>query len=113
MQVVDLQKDKDFQALGVELVSIAPDSQKAWRSDGREWELTDYDTVLTDADNQVADSYGVLRWAHPITGEPGHTFVLVDESGTVSWVKDYGGEENGSIMYVVPDEIVKQLHHQL
>ena len=30
MQVVDLQDDKEFQALGVELLSIAPDAPEAW-----------------------------------------------------------------------------------
>ena len=39
MQVVDLQKSKDFQALGVELVSIAPDPGEAWRDDGEEYGL--------------------------------------------------------------------------
>ena len=29
-QVVDLQNSKDFQALGVELLSISPDSVQAW-----------------------------------------------------------------------------------
>jgi hypothetical protein len=45
-------------------------------------------------------------------GEPGHTFVLIDETGTVSWVKNYA-PENGRIMYIVPDELVKVLPPQL
>ena len=44
-----------------------------------------------------------------MTGEPGHTFVLVGEDGQVEWTKDYGAEEYGSIMYVVPKEIVREL----
>ena len=112
MQVVDLQKSKDFQALGVELVSIAPDTVEAWRDDGEQYGIQDYRTVLSDAENEVANRYDVMRW-QAATGEPGHTFVLVDESGTVTWVKDYGALENGGIMYVVPDGLVRELQAHL
>jgi len=40
------------------------------------------------------------------TGEPGHTFVLVDEGGKVVWLQDYGAEENGGRMYVPMEELV-------
>jgi hypothetical protein len=53
-----------------------------------------------------------MRWA-AATGEPGHTFILVNEAGMVTWVKDYGALENGGIMYVVPDELVRELRAQL
>jgi peroxiredoxin len=110
--VVDLQKSEDFQALGVELVSIAPDSVEAWREDGEEYGIQDYRTVLSDAENEVANKYDVMRWQAP-TGEPGHTFVLIDESGTVAWVRDYGALENGGYMYVVPDQFVRELQEHL
>jgi peroxiredoxin len=112
MQVVDLQESKDFQELGVELVSIAPDPVDAWRADGERYGIMDYQTVLSDAENEVAQRYDVLRWA-AATGEPGHTFILIDRTGTVTWVKDYGALENGGIMYVVPDELVRELRAQL
>lgn len=112
MQVVDLQKSEDFQALGVELVSIAPDTVESWRDDGDQYGIQDYHTVLSDVQNDVARRYDVLRWA-AATGEPGHTFILIDRSGTVTWVKDYGALENGGIMYVVPDELVRELQGQL
>ena len=108
MQVVDLQKSTEFQALGVELVSIAPDPVEAWRDDGERYGIQDYSAVLSDADNEVATDYGVMRW-QAATGEPGHTFILVDESGTVAWVRDYGAPENGGLMYVVPERFVKEL----
>ena len=110
--MVDLQKSEAFQALGVELVSIAPDTVQAWRDDGEQYGILDYDSVLSDVENAVANQYDVLRWA-AATGEPGHTFILIDESGTVTWVKDYGALENGGIMYVVPDEPVRELRAQL
>lgn len=112
MQVVDLQESEDFQALGIELVSIAPDTLEAWRDDGEQYGIQDYSTVLSDVEQDVAESYDVLRWAAG-TGEPGHTFILIDESGTVTWVKDYGALEHGGIMYVVPDELVRELKAQL
>jgi peroxiredoxin len=109
--VVDLQKDEDFQGLGIELLSIAPDPVAAWREAGREMGIRDFAGVLTDAENRVATSYGVMRWA--MAGEPGHTFVLVDESGEVVWLQDYGALENGGVMYVVPQEVVEQVGDHL
>jgi peroxiredoxin len=111
MQVVDLHEDKDFQGLNVELLSIAPDPVEEWRDDGERYGIRDYSGVLSDAENRVATRYGVMRWA--VAGEPGHTFVLIDESGTVAWVKDYGASENGGIMYVVPEQLVEVLRPQL
>ena len=112
MQVVDLQRSDAFKALGVELLSIAPDALEEWRDDGDRYGIRDYTGVLSDVENKVAYRYDVMRWA-AATGEPGHTFILVDESGTVAWVKDYGGDDNGGIMYVVPDEFVRELEAQL
>jgi peroxiredoxin len=106
--VVDLQADRAFTALDVELLSIAPDPPNAWREDGKQWGIQDFSTVLTDAGNEVAQRYGVMRWA-AATGEPGHTFVLVDEAGEVIWLQDYGAPEHGGIMYVLPREIVRHV----
>ena len=35
MQVVDLQEDKDFQGLNVQLLSISPDAVEDWREAGK------------------------------------------------------------------------------
>ena len=111
MQVVNLQKDKDFQGLNVELLSLSPDSLEDWREAGEDMGIRDFDGVLSDAGNMVATKYGVMRWA--IGDEPGHTFVLVNESGEVAWFQDYGALENGGIMYVVPQEVVRQVRAHL
>jgi peroxiredoxin len=109
-QVVDLQDDSEFQDLNVALLSISPDAVDAWRSEARDFGITL--PVLSDANNRVASSYGVMQWAMP-TGEPGHTFVLVDKQGRVRWVRDYGAPENGGLMYVVPSELVQALRENL
>jgi peroxiredoxin len=111
LQVVDLQKDEDWQRLNVELLSIAPDPIDAWREAGEEMGIRDFSGVLSDADNKVAAKYDVMQWA--VGGEPGHTFVLVNESGEVAWLQDYGATENGGIMYVLPGEVVKQVQNHL
>jgi peroxiredoxin len=104
--VVDLQEDERFVSLDVELLSIAPDPVDAWRAEGGAMGIREFETLLSDEGNRVADRFGVMRWA-AATGEPGHTFVLVDEAGQVAWLQDYGAPEHGGIMYVLPREIVR------
>ncbi len=88
----------EFRKLGMALLSISPDSREDWKSAVAEFGIRT--PVLSDRDNRVADQYGVMRWQMPTTGEPGHTFVLVDTDGRVLWVRDYGAPENGGLMYV-------------
>jgi hypothetical protein len=47
------------------------------------------------------------------SGEPGHTFVLVNTDGTIAWIRDYGAPENGGIMYVPVGEITRQIETHL
>lgn len=51
--------------------------------------------------------------SQPSRGEPGHTFVLIDEAGEVDWLQDYGALENGGVMYVLPHEVVRQVRGHL
>lgn len=110
--MVDLHEDRGFGALEAELVSIAPDPPAAWSAEGTDYSIEDFTHVLTDHGNRVARRYGVMRWAAP-TGEPGHTFVLVDTTGEILWVQDYGAPEHGGIMYVLPGEITRQVERRL
>jgi peroxiredoxin len=105
-QVVDLQESKSFQALGVELVSISPDPVQAWSTEDAAMGIRA--PTLSDAGNEVASAYGVMRWAMP-SGEPGHTFVLVGKDGTIAWIRDYGAPEHGGLMYVDPNHLVSQV----
>jgi len=109
---VDLEADADFEATDIQLVSIAPDPPEVWRQQTREHEI---DTpLLSDADNVVAERYGVMRWRVPPTAdidsaEPGHTFVLVDERGVIRWVRDYGAAEHEGVMYVFPWALLQEI----
>lgn len=108
-QVVDLQNSPEFQALSVELLSISPDPLDAWQSEASANGIRT--PLLSDSGNRVANMYGVMRWQ--MGGEPGHTFVLVDEEGVVSWVRDYGAPENGGLMYVEPELLVTEIARRL
>lgn len=108
-QIVDLETNPEYQALQVPLVSIAFDSSDVLAAAGAEYGVGPT-PLLTDADQSVSDAYGVLQWA-VATGEPGHTFILVDEDGTIAWIRDYGVLENS--MYVNPDEIASQVRQSL
>ena len=105
-QIVDLQDATAFNQLGVALLSIAFDSSQELATVGQE-----YGTrvpLLTDTDHSVSEAYGVLRWAVG-TGEPGHTFVLVDKAGEISWLQDYGAPENRGVMYVPVVELTQEV----
>lgn len=108
-QVVDLQENESFRALGVELLSLSPDPLEAWEAEAKDYGITL--PVLSDPNNEVADQYGVMKWA--VGSEPGHTFVLVDETGQVAWIRDYGSPENGGLMYVEPSELVAELERRV
>src|SRR6266571_6643237 len=109
-QVVDLQKSTEFQALGVEVLSISPDTVQTWVKENSSMGI--HMPTLSDAGNRVASAYGVMRWAMP-SGEPGHTFVLVGVDGRVSWIRDYGAPEHGGVMYVLPKDLITQLATRL
>ena len=60
----------------------------------------------------VSETYDVLQWAVG-TGEPGHTFILVDSDGKIAWIRDYGAPENGGVMYVPVGELTAQIRENL
>jgi hypothetical protein len=68
--------------------------------------------MLVDSDHSVSETYNVLQWAVR-TGEPGHTFILVDADGNIAWIRDYGAPQNGGTMYVPVDELTAQIRQSL
>ena len=110
-QIVDLQNDPSFQALDVAIVSVAFDSQVEQAAGVAQFGIQDV-PMTTDSDAKVSEAYDVMQWAVG-TGEPGHTFVLVDEGGKIAWIRDYGAPENGGLMYVPPQELVQQIRTSL
>ncbi len=69
--------------------------------------------MLVDADSAVSAAYDVLKWAIA-SGEPGHTFILVDREGRVAWIRDYGAPDLPErTMYVPPEEIIRQVRDSL
>ena len=108
-QIVDLEASSEYQSLNVPLVSIAFDSPEVMATAGEEYGVGPT-RLLTDTDQTVSEAYDVLQWA-VASGEPGHTFILVDEAGRVAWIRDYGVVE--SSMYVDPTEIATQVQENL
>ena len=62
--------------------------------------------VASDRDKKVCGSYRV-NCSH-MGGKPGHTFVLVGTDGNYKWFRDYG-----SLMYVQPEEIYREVAGRL
>jgi alkyl hydroperoxide reductase subunit AhpC len=96
--------------MNVELLSIAFDSAAEQTAGAAQVGITDT-PMLIDADHQVSRTYDVLKWA-VATGEPGHTFILVDADGSIAWIRDYGAPPNG-VMYVDSGELVDQMQAAL
>jgi peroxiredoxin len=108
-QVVDLQSDKAFGGLDVELLAISPDPLDAWQEEGGSYGITV--PMLADPENAAWDRYGTSGWM--MGSEPGHAFFLVGSDGTIAWVRDYAAPEHGGLMYVPPDEIASQVQEAL
>lgn len=105
-QIVDLQNSNEFQALNVQVVSIARDSVQEMAPEVAALGITSV-PVLSDPDLAVSANYDVLQWAIG-NGEPSHTFVLVDADGKIAWIKDYGAPENPNrTMYVEVSELIR------
>ena len=105
-QIVDLQNSPEFQALDVQVISIARDTVEEMAPESQVLGISSL-PILSDPDLKVSAEYDVLQWAID-NGEPSHTFVLVDGDGQISWIKDYGAPDNPErTMYVEVDELIR------
>lgn len=96
--------------MDIAILSIAFDPQAEQAASKQEYGITV--PMLVDGDHLVSRTYDVLQWAVG-TGEPGHTFILVDNSGILAWIQDYGAPENGGQMYVSVDELTRNIIQSL
>lgn len=111
-QVVDLQNDPNFQALNVQLLSVAFDSAAEQLGGMAEFGISDV-PMLVDSSHEVAKAYDVLKWA-VASGEPGHTFILVNAEGKIAWIRDYGAPNLADrTMYVPVNDLVSQIKANL
>lgn len=98
--------------MNVGLVSIAFDSQEELAQAKTDYGIVDV-PLLTDTNRDVSEAYDVLKWAVG-SGEPGHTFILVDADGEIAWIRDYGSPSLANpTMYVEPAELVSQISEAL
>ena len=110
---MDLHQYPDFQALDVEFVSIAFDSAEEQAAAIAEYNIPSDVPMLIDADGAISQAYDVLQWAVR-SGEPGHTFILINAEGEIAWVKDYGSPNlPNPVMYVDPAELVDYIQDNL
>lgn len=108
---MDLQNSAEFQAMDVEIVSIARDPAQEQAPAAQE--LGIIAPMLVDAKSEVTNAYDVMKYALP-NGEPSHTFVLVDSNGNIVWLKDYGAPDNPNrTMYVEIDELYREIKNAL
>ena len=109
-QVVDLQNSSAFQATGAQLISIAIDPASEQALESQTLGITV--PMLID-DGSITKAFGADQFAMP-NGEPSHTFALVDASGNLAWIKDYGAPNNPNrTMYVEVDELVGLIQQTL
>lgn len=108
---MDLQNDPEFTATGVQLISIAFDTPAEQNIAIDQYGITV--PMLVDADHEVSQTYDVLQWAVG-TGEPGHTFILLNAEGEIVWTKDYGSPKlENPVMWVEPSELVQYISENL
>ena len=104
-----MQTDPQFIDLNTGLISIAFDDAAQQQAAIPQFGIAPDTPMLVDADQNVSETYDVLQWAVG-TGEPGHTFILVDENGDIAWIRDYGGPQlDNPVMYVPPRDLVSQI----
>ncbi|MCA9890421.1 MAG: redoxin domain-containing protein [Anaerolineae bacterium] len=107
-----MQSDPEFQSLNVAFVSIAFDPSDQQVSAITEYGISDV-PMLIDAEHTVSEAYDVLKWAVG-SGEPSHTFVLVDADGNIAWIRDYGSPSlPDPVMYVPPADLIQHIKDSL
>lgn len=108
MKEIEARMD-DFEALGVDrMLTITTDplgnSEEKVAAESLRF------PVLADEQAEVSRTYDMPRYGmHPMSNtQPGHSFVLVNGDGVITWRADYGGAPNYT-MYVPVDDMIADL----
>jgi len=95
---VDLEKDENFNAFDVELISVMVDPAYKLRPEVESRGITT--TVASDTTLRASKDYGALgKSMHPGI-KPGHSFILVDQTGKITWRWDWT-EDKGEMYLAV------------
>ena len=107
-QIRDLEaRTADLRAAGIdELVSITTDPVDLLRRKAADEGLRT--PVLADPDLAVSRAYRTNDFGMMGDSRNGHTFLLVDPEGTITWRADYGGAPKYT-MYVPVDRVLADL----
>lgn len=106
VQIRELEKvGATLRGRGIELISITPDPADVLREAVEAYGITT--PMIADDDRNMSAAYDTLgQGMHADT--PGHAFVLVDETGTIAWQKDYWITAERT-MYVEPEQLLAEL----
>lgn len=88
VQAAELQKSQALRRAGIRLVSISTDTPDVLAQVARQYGISS--SLLADSDRSMSRAYGQLGrggMGHPDTD--GHSFVLLDERGRITWEQAY------------------------
>lgn len=102
-QIKDIEKNfGQFQALGIDkFVSVTTDPLPALKQKVEDEHLST--PVLSDGGAVVSKSYDANKYGMMGDQMDGHSFVLVNKDGVVSWRADYGGSPKYTMYMPVPN----------
>jgi len=105
-QIRDLEDvGAELERRGIALVSITPDSPELLRQAIAQYGIST--PMISDEDRDMSAAFDTLgRGMHSDT--PGHAFVLLDDTGTVVWQRDYWLAPYRT-MYVAPERLLADL----
>lgn len=97
----------DFEQLGIDrAVSVTTDPLDALRQKIELEGITS--PVLADGDKHVSRAYDTLRYGMMGGSHNGHSFIVVDPEGDITWRADYGGAPDYT-MYLPVDALLNDL----
>lgn len=109
-QLTSLEADATkVEAAGIDaIVSITSDPANLIAQKTSDMGLTT--PVLSDPDLTVSQKYEANQYGMMGTSRDGHSFILVDPDGRITWRADYGGAPNYT-MFVPVDQLLSDLQH--